>query len=479
MTLKTYYLEEIEAPEGYELSEGVIELPLTTDTKRIEKEVPNTSKVSITGHKVWVGGPSEKPTIKLQLYRNGEAYLDLVTLANGTTSYTWNGLDQTDKLGNKYVYTVDEVKEPEYYSGSRSEDKLTVFNTYKSPTKDVTARKAWVNGELNRPDFIELQLYRQIKNGEKESVGETVKLEEGTYEYVWKDQAATDNNGNPYIYTVEEIGVPENYTKVEEGLTVTNTYVIPKTEIIGTKKWSGAPSDKPTIELQLYRDRVKYGDPVKLDGKEETPWTYTWEDLDKTDIDGKEYKYTVDEVKVPSYYYKSISEDGLTITNIYSPPEEPGPGPKDPEKPTEPPTGPEEPTVPTEPPTNPEEPTIPEEQPTVKEETPKETPKEGEVEVPEGSDPKIKNPPENGTVTIDENGKWKYTPNPGFVGKDRFTIIIKHPDGTEEEILIEIDVEDVPLGTVLPKTGEGSKLGYYISGLLLLLLGIFLRRKIV
>lgn len=198
--------------------------------------------------------------------------------------------------------------------------------------------------------------------------------------------------------------------------------------------------------------------------------------LDKTPVEFEINENQIEPTKVEKINYRIPPVD---------PDPGPGPGPKpDPEKPTEPPTSPEEPTVPTEPeeptvPTDPEEPTIPEEQPTVKEETPKETPKEGEVEVPEGSDPKVKNPPENGTVTIDEDGRWKYTPNPGFVGKDRFTIIIKHPDGTEEEIFIEIDVEDVPLGTVLPKTGEGSKLGYYLTGLLLVLLGVFLRRKII
>lgn len=198
--------------------------------------------------------------------------------------------------------------------------------------------------------------------------------------------------------------------------------------------------------------------------------------LDKTPVEFEINENQIEPTKVEKINYRIPPVD---------PDPGPGPGPKpDPEKPTEPPTSPEEPTVPTEPveptvPTDPEEPTIPEEQPTVKEETPKETPKEGEVEVPEGSDPKVKNPPENGTVTIDEDGRWKYTPNPGFVGKDRFTIIIKHPDGTEEEIFIEIDVEDVPLGTVLPKTGEGSKLGYYLTGLLLVLLGVFLRRKTI
>ncbi|HQN69455.1 MAG TPA: Cna B-type domain-containing protein, partial [Anaerolineaceae bacterium] len=52
--------------------------------------------------------------------------------------------------------------------------------------------------------------------------------------------------------------------------------------------------------------------------------THTWTGLEKTDANGVEYRYTVDEVAVPAGYSKSVV--GLTITNTYSggePPEVP------------------------------------------------------------------------------------------------------------------------------------------------------------
>lgn len=109
--------------------------------------------------------------------------------------------------------------------------------------------------------------------------------------------------------------------------------------------------------------------------------------------------------------------------------------------------------------------------------TPKETPVEGETEVPEGGKPTIKTPPENGTVEIDDNGKWTYTPNEGFTGKDSFTVSILKPDGTEEELLVEIDVEDVPLGFgegELPQTGESIPWLMYFGGMMLIALGGYL-----
>uniref|UniRef100_UPI00135AE0F5 SdrD B-like domain-containing protein n=1 Tax=Erysipelothrix aquatica TaxID=2683714 RepID=UPI00135AE0F5 len=41
-------------------------------------------KTSVTGTKVWIDGPETHPSIELQLYRNGEAYGEAVSVANGT-----------------------------------------------------------------------------------------------------------------------------------------------------------------------------------------------------------------------------------------------------------------------------------------------------------------------------------------------------------------------------------------------------------
>src|SRR5690625_1768993 len=91
-----------------------------------------------------------------------------------------------------------------------------------------------------------------------------------------------------------------------------------KIDITGTKNWIGGEVQRPdSIKLQLYQDNKPYGDPVTLDGTEETPWTYIWTDLDRTNIDGDAYEYSVDEVDVPANFVKTISEDGLTITNEY------------------------------------------------------------------------------------------------------------------------------------------------------------------
>lgn len=328
-----YTIKEVGVPENYvKLEEG-----LTVTNTYV------SPKTSITGTKNWVGGPTLRPDIKLQLYRDGIAYREPITLKSGTT-YTWENLDKKDLTGKDYVYTIDELEVPENYGKSVSQDGLTIKNIYESPKTDIIGRKEWINGELNRPDSIKLQLYRASVSVPKEPVGDPIVLSNGIYEYNWKDQYINDNNGSPYTYTIEEIETPENYVKSEEGLTVTNTYVIPKTSVTGTKIWVGGSNSRPTIQLQLYRDGEVYEDPVTL---ENGTTTHTWSEIDKTDINGREYVYTIDEVEVPRRYIKSISEDGLTVTNKYNPPSKPS-DPKEPEVPEEPET-PEEPEQPEEP----------------------------------------------------------------------------------------------------------------------------------
>lgn len=153
-------------------------------------------------------------------------------------------------------------------------------------------------------------------------------------------------------------------------------------------------------------------------------------------------------------------------------PSTPNPNKPDPKGPDKEPTDKPDPEKPGKP-EEPEKPTDPEK--------PKK-PVEGKVEVPEGSTPKVGKEPEKGTVTVDENGKWVYTPGDDFDGKDSFTIIVTDENGNEEEILIEIG-GDVPTGgikpeeqpgKVLPKTGEDSHLPLQLLGVGLILLGAFL-----
>lgn len=120
----------------------------------------------------------------------------------------------------------------------------------------------------------------------------------------------------------------------------------------------------------------------------------------------------------------------------------------------------------------------------VTEKTDEETPVGGEIEVPTGGTTEIGTPPSNGSITITPDGKWTYKPNPGFVGKDKFSIIVVDENGNEEEIWFDIDVDPIPQGgtelspdgvNTLPKTGQDNYSLFYLLGTILIGGGIALR----
>lgn len=90
-------------------------------------------KTSVTGRKVWVGGPDVKPTIELQLYRNGISYGSAVTLEDGKLTYTWYNLDARDSSGRLYVYTVEETRVPNGYTSKRMDNGTTIVNIWDEP----------------------------------------------------------------------------------------------------------------------------------------------------------------------------------------------------------------------------------------------------------------------------------------------------------------------------------------------------------
>ncbi|WP_159649662.1 Cna B-type domain-containing protein, partial [Erysipelothrix aquatica] len=79
--------------------------------------------------------------IELQLYRNGEAYGEAVSVANGTLTHVWSDLDATDAKGVAYTYTVDEVAVPENYTKAISADGLTITNTYEKTNNYVPVKE--------------------------------------------------------------------------------------------------------------------------------------------------------------------------------------------------------------------------------------------------------------------------------------------------------------------------------------------------
>jgi uncharacterized repeat protein (TIGR01451 family) len=195
----------------------------------------------------------------------------------------------------------------------------------KIPEKtNYTVTKVWNDNDNLygvRPDSIQVQLYADNK-----AVGSAVTLNESNgWSYTWTDLARyTDLMATTLInYQVDEINVPNHYTKSVDGSTITNTCTyVPTTSFTVIKNWADnndAAGKRPSsIDVQLYADGVACGNVIAL--SQDNNWSYTWGDLVKYKEGSlTQINYTVDEVVTPKYYNKVVN--GNVITNTYIEPE--------------------------------------------------------------------------------------------------------------------------------------------------------------
>ena len=132
-------VDETDVPEGYEksiereISEDQSLTICTITNKQVNEEPkpPVVETVSVTANKVWedAGYANRPQTVKLQLYRDGEAYGDAVTVSQAQGwRYVWNG------LGKDHVWTVQEAELINGYDVSVTNDgnNWVITNTRKA-----------------------------------------------------------------------------------------------------------------------------------------------------------------------------------------------------------------------------------------------------------------------------------------------------------------------------------------------------------
>ena len=180
-----------------------------------------TEDTKISVEKVWDDNNDQdgiRPTtIKVQLYADGKASGRTVELSeNNNWKYTWKDLDK-QKDGEDIVYTVDEIEIPDGYTKTVTNKgaAFTITNTHKPGTTEVKVTKVWKDNNdkyQKRPGSIEVQLYKSVA-GKIDAVGDPVELSENNgWKYTWSNLAKQEK-GVTIIYSVDEVEVPEGYSK--------------------------------------------------------------------------------------------------------------------------------------------------------------------------------------------------------------------------------------------------------------------------
>ncbi|WP_176699014.1 Cna B-type domain-containing protein, partial [Bacillus wiedmannii] len=214
-------------------------------------------------------------------------------------------------------YYVKEVSAPDYVdfdpqakvifevkSDAVNGVKLPISNKVK--TTSIAGTKTWKNdNEKDRPSSIKVELLQN----EKVVDTKEVTAADG-WKYKFDNLATYDANGVAYKYEVKEQPI-DGYTTEVNGYDITNTKVVQKTKVEGTKTWKdGNAEGRPTM---IKVDLLQSGTVIATqEVSEATGWKYEFKDLAITNADGKAYKYEVKEQAVDGYESKV---NGYDITN--------------------------------------------------------------------------------------------------------------------------------------------------------------------
>lgn len=321
------YRADVSSVQLPDFVKTVGEVTMDTDGNTLRQTITDEYTppfINVKVEKNWDGGINVRPDeIQLQLYKNGKPEGEIFNLPSNQTIKIWENLPAADLKGNKFTYSVDEVNVPENYNKEVTVDEVRgtlITNTYVSPKRNVTVTKSWINGNTLRKD-IQLQLVRNGQDFEEPVTIKTEELNNNSKSYTFTDLDRTDNDGTDYEYSVRELSEVENFTKTENGLNVTNEYVIPKTSVKFKKTWVNYHknvTDMPDFTVALYRDGVEVEQINMTDDKSE----HTFENLDETDLTGRKFEYEVKEIVIPENFTAEVEKvEGATnefnITNTF------------------------------------------------------------------------------------------------------------------------------------------------------------------
>jgi len=257
--------------------------------------------------------------VTIIIYADGEPIINKTITPDDNWTSIFEDLPKY-KDGNEINYTADEIL-PDGYTKTIdiNDNVITITNIHRPETIDITVDIVWDDLDDQdgiRPDNVTIILY---ENGKPI---QNITVTKDTWNTVFENLPKY-KDGNEINYTIDEV-LPNGYTKTIDvdgtHFTVTNIHRPETKDIPVTIKWDDLEDIdgiRPgNVTLILYADGKEVS---RITVTPEDNWKTIFENLPKY-ANGKEIKYTVDEV-LPNGYTKTINEteEGFIITNIHRP----------------------------------------------------------------------------------------------------------------------------------------------------------------
>ena len=295
-------------------------------------------KTFVEGTKTWDDANNQdgkRPTtITVKLYKKvGDKEKEEVTTQEvkaddqGNWKYKFENLPKYEG-GKEIKYSVKEVAVKDYTTEINN---FNITNKHTPEKTFVEGTKTWDdanNQDGKRPTKIKVILNKKVGGGQPSKVAE----KEVTQADGWKwrfENLDKYEKGQKIEYVVTEEPVKDYTTEInkvekEDGrveFNIINKHIPEKVLVSGTKTWidnNNAVGKRPG-SIKVILNKTVDGKTTKVAEKEVTAkdnWNYAFNDLPKYE-NGKEIKYSIDEVDVPGYK-KTIK--GHNLENKYIPP---------------------------------------------------------------------------------------------------------------------------------------------------------------
>ena len=328
-----YTWEEVDLPEGYELTNTSVS---STQTTLTNSHTPETISIPVTKTwetDLWGNECPDSITVKLYDDTDPNSEGDPIRTITVTAANDWKGsftnLPKYRNNGTEIQYHVVEDVPAGFEADIDGDNSGYTLNNCLTKI-DIKVDKEWLNGNTNGEDNLEVTVYL-LNNGEKIMKGEEVRSETigklnkaNNWTYTFEDLPEYIN-GNKAVYSVKEEAV-EGYQQTANTGSAANGFKITNTELTEAsvvKVWSDSNDQdgvRPdTLTVNLLANNGATSKSVTLT-KDDNWAQKTISNLLKYDENNTEIIYTWQEDTLPTGYTltdTSVNGTLTTLTNSY------------------------------------------------------------------------------------------------------------------------------------------------------------------